>query len=326
VPLDWRAALQTTAKVAAALAFAHSHGIIHRDIKPANIMVLSTGEPKVMDFGVAKREGSELTAGGQILGSPAYMSPEQAGGEVLDARSDLFSLGAVLYELLTTRKAFPGRDLATILMALARQDPPPPSAQVPGLPAAVDAVVARALAKDRARRYPSGTALVEDIEDILAGRPPRHAAVSAPTPAPPPTVARRGPAPASKAPPALDEGATIRGGAGDGGVLSLPAGKRISLAVLSGARQGQVFPLTRALAMIGRSGGGAAADIELEDPEVSRAHAAVECRGGRILVRDLGSTNGTYVEERRVQEKELEDKSEFRVGATRFMLIVSDTD
>ena len=99
-----------------------------------------------------------------------------------------------------------------------------------------------------------------------------------------------------------------------------------ALAVLSGATQGNVFGLSRPTALIGRSGGRAGADIELEDPEVSRAHAVVECRGSRVVVRDLGSTNGTFVDDQRVEERELEDKSEFRVGGTRLMLILSDAD
>ncbi len=87
--LDWREALRTIARVAEALHHAHAHGIVHRDVKPANIMILASGEPKVMDFGVAKLEGGQLTTRGQVLGSPPYMSPEQTQGESLDARSDL---------------------------------------------------------------------------------------------------------------------------------------------------------------------------------------------------------------------------------------------
>src|SRR5260221_9364956 len=88
--LDWREALRTTGRVADALHHAHANGIIHRDIKPANIMVLPTGEPKIMDFGVAKLEAAQLTTGGQVFGSPSYMSPEQADGQALDARGDVF--------------------------------------------------------------------------------------------------------------------------------------------------------------------------------------------------------------------------------------------
>ncbi len=328
--LEWREALRTTARVADALYHAHAHGIIHRDIKPANIMVLPTGEPKIMDFGVAKLDAAHLTTGGEVFGSPSYMSPEQAEGETLDARSDLFSLGAVLYELLTGKKAFPGRDLPTVLLRLAHEDPVAPSALNPGLPPALDAVVARALAKERAARYPNGKALAEDIEDILADRAPRHvAALSAPK-APTTMVARTAPlrpTPVSPAAPrpVVGEG-TVRGVTGQGVGLSLPAGKRVAVAFLSGARQGEVFVLGGPTTLIGRSGGRAGADIELADPEVSRAHAVIECHGSRVAVRDLGSTNGTFIESERIEERDLEDKAEFRVGGTRLMLIVSDAD
>jgi serine/threonine-protein kinase len=313
--LDWRAALRTVARVAEALQHAHAHGIVHRDIKPANIMVLASGEPKIMDFGVAKVDTVHLTTGGRVLGTPHYMSPEQAGGQRLDGRSDLFALGAVLYELLTGKKAFPGPSTPMVLKQLIHEDPVPPSTISPGLPAAVDAVVARALAKQTPARYPSGKDLAEDIDDILADRRPRHleAVPSAKPIAPGVPEAQVG------------EG-TVRAGAGSG-VFALPPGKRVSLAFLSGTRQGEVFVLSRPTALIGRSGGRAGADIELADPETSRAHAVVECHGSRIVVRDLGSTNGTYVEEKRVEEEAtLEDQGEFRVGNTRIMLVVSDAE
>jgi hypothetical protein len=329
--LDWREVLRTAARLAEGLHHAHSHGIVHRDIKPANIMVLATGEPKIMDFGVAKLDAAQLTTGGMVFGSPSYMSPEQAQGHALDARSDLFALGAVLYEMLTGKKAFPGRELATILMRVAHEDPPAPSTVNAAVPPAVDAVLARALAKDPAARYPSGRALAEDLEDVLAGRAPRHVAGwMAPGRPKTGTSPRIGAAPAAPAPtalPAADLGeATIRGGAGKGVGLSLPQDKRVALALLSGPRQGEVYVLSRPTALIGRAEGRAGADIELADPEVSRAHAVVECRGTRILVRDLGSTNGTFVEADRIQERDLEDKAEFRVGSTRIMLIVSDAE
>jgi eukaryotic-like serine/threonine-protein kinase len=315
-PLDWRQALRTVARVAEALEHAHAHGIVHRDIKPANIMVLASGEPKIMDFGVAKVDTVQLTTGGRVLGTPHYMSPEQAGGQRLDGRSDVFALGAVLYELLTGKKAFPGPTTPEVLRRLLHEDPVPPSTMSPGLPAAVDGVAARALAKQTAARYASGKALAEDIEDILAERPPRHlgAAPSA-KPIAPPEVQE----------PLVGQG-TVRAGAGSG-VFALPPGKRVSLAILSGTRQGEVFVLARPTALIGRSGGRAGADIELADPETSRAHAVVECHGSRIVVRDLGSTNGTYVEDERVEEEAtLEDQGEFRVGNTRIMLVVSDAE
>jgi serine/threonine protein kinase len=323
--LDWREAIRTVARVAEALHHAHAHGIIHRDVKPANIMILASGEPKVLDFGVAKLEGAELTVGGKVLGSPSYMSPEQMDGAALDARSDLFSLGAVLYELVTGQKAFGGPDLPTIVKKLAYEDPPPPSSVRSRLPTALDGVVARALAKDPARRYPNGKVLAEDIEDLLADRAPRHLPSSAPSQEQKTLVPQSGPLAIPPARP-IPGASTVTGGAAGGSGLSLPLGKRVSLAFLTGERRGEVFLLARPRALIGRNGGRASADIELSDPEVSRTHALVECHGSRVVIRDLGSTNGTFVGESRIEEQTLEDKSEFRIGGTRIMLIVSDAD
>jgi serine/threonine-protein kinase len=175
LPLEPREALRLTARVAEALHLAHEQGIVHRDVKPGNIMRLASGDPKILDFGIARAPESDLTAAGQVFGTPANMSPEQANGRPLDGRSDLFSLGTVLYHLLTGVRAFHADSLGAILTRVMHDDPPPPSRLVRDLPAGVDAVVARALAKDPAQRYPDGRALAADLTDILEGRPPRLA-------------------------------------------------------------------------------------------------------------------------------------------------------
>jgi len=176
-PLPWREALDITRRSAWALQHAHERGIVHRDVKPANIMVLPSGEPKIMDFGIARLPASELTAAGDLFGTPAYMSPEQASGEVVDARSDLFSLGCVLYQLLSGRKAFEADSVPLILLRVREETAAPPSRRVEGLPPEVDAIVARSMAKSPAQRYPDARSFAEDMEDVLAGRPPRHAEV-----------------------------------------------------------------------------------------------------------------------------------------------------
>jgi serine/threonine-protein kinase len=175
--LDWREALRITARVARALHYAHLQGVVHRDVKPANIMVLHSGEPKLMDFGLAKQQtGQELTRTGQYLGTPLFMSPEQVLGERLDGRSDVFSLGSVLYTLLTGKRAFSADNVPRIMARVAHYDPPLPSEVVTGLPPRVDDVVARALAKAPADRYPVAEQLAEDAEDLLAGLEPRRLA------------------------------------------------------------------------------------------------------------------------------------------------------
>lgn len=173
-PLEWREALGIVRRLAEALHHAHLEGVIHRDVKPANIMILPSGQPKILDFGIAKIEASQLTATGQFFGTPLYMSPEQVLGKKLDSRSDLFSLGALAYGLLTGQQAFGGVGVPHIITRVLSEDPAPPTQAVPGLPPDVDYLIARALAKEPNDRYPSGLVLAEDIGDVLAGRPPRH--------------------------------------------------------------------------------------------------------------------------------------------------------
>ncbi|MCU0242147.1 MAG: serine/threonine protein kinase, partial [Vicinamibacteria bacterium] len=139
-----------------------------------NIMILESGQPKIMDFGIAKIESSQLTAAGQFFGTPLYMSPEQALGQSLDARSDLFSLGALAYGLLTGQNAFGAAGVPRIITRVIHEDPAPPTTIVPGLPADIDYFIARAIAKKPDDRYPSGQAMAEDAADILADTSPRH--------------------------------------------------------------------------------------------------------------------------------------------------------
>jgi eukaryotic-like serine/threonine-protein kinase len=172
--LEWREAFRIAGRLAEGLQHAHARGVVHRDIKPGNVMVLPTGDPKIMDFGIAKLTSSQLTAAGEFFGTPSYMSPEQALGESVDGRSDIFSLGSVTYLMLTGMKAFDAASVPAVLNNVARNEPPPPSRFAPGLPADVDVIVMRALAKRPSERYPDGRTMAEDIEDALAGRPLRH--------------------------------------------------------------------------------------------------------------------------------------------------------
>jgi serine/threonine-protein kinase len=191
VRLPWSQSLGIVRRVAEALQHAHEHGVIHRDIKPANIMLLPSGQPKVMDFGLAKVESAHLTAAGQFFGTPLYMSPEQVLSQKVDARSDIFSLGSVAYALLTGRQAFEGDSVARILARVLNQDPFPPSRLEPALPADVDDLIARALAKSPDSRYKEARELAEDAEDVLAGLTPRHR--TSWTPPPPTLSAERAP-------------------------------------------------------------------------------------------------------------------------------------
>ncbi|HET7292921.1 MAG TPA: serine/threonine-protein kinase [Vicinamibacteria bacterium] len=173
-PVEWRRALRIVRRLAEALGHAHSQGIVHRDVKPGNVMVLAGGDPKIMDFGIAKVATADPTAAGHFFGTPLFMSPEQADGRAVDGRSDLFSLGTIAYALLTGRVPFEAENVARVLHRVLHEDPPPPSEAVPSLPAGIDAMLARLLAKDRALRYAGAEELVEDIDEALAGRSPRH--------------------------------------------------------------------------------------------------------------------------------------------------------
>src|SRR5580658_8590287 len=163
--------LRVATGVASALAEAHRHGVIHRDIKPGNIQITSTGEVKVLDFGLARtaapRAPGEADAATQTIegfsGTPLYMSPEQASGEMLDARSDLFSLGVVLYECLAGKSPFAADTLTSVLARLLTWEPPQPSRLNPQSPARLDRVVLKLLAKDRRERYRSADELLADL-------------------------------------------------------------------------------------------------------------------------------------------------------------------
>jgi serine/threonine-protein kinase len=171
-------ALEVTADVCSALEVAHAAGMVHRDIKPANVMLTSRGDVKVMDFGIARAAaGNESTMTGteSVIGTAAYLSPEQARGEHVDARSDVYSTGCLLYELLTGSPPFTGDSAVAVAYQHVREDPVPPSAFDNGLEqetaATLDAVVLKAMAKNPANRYQSADEMREDLLRAAAGRP-----------------------------------------------------------------------------------------------------------------------------------------------------------
>jgi serine/threonine protein kinase len=159
-------ALLLTEELAEALDHAHGQGVIHRDMKPANILVTPEGHAKIADFGIAKMNQAYITLRGQVLGTPAYMSPEQLEGEHVDQRSDLFSLGAILYRMVTGYGPFQGNSTATVCFKVANRDPIRASALDPELPPELDAVIARAMAKEPSQRYQRGLEFALDLHEL----------------------------------------------------------------------------------------------------------------------------------------------------------------
>ena len=156
-------------QILSALRFAHRHGIVHRDIKPHNVLVDGEGRVKVTDFGIARAGASQMTEAGSIVGTAQYLSPEQARGTNVDQRSDLYSLGVVLYELLTGSAPFGGDTPVEIAMKHLSQVPEPPSVKRPNLPHDLDLLVVRALAKDPDDRYQSAEEMDADLERVARG-------------------------------------------------------------------------------------------------------------------------------------------------------------
>ena len=162
-------AVEYARQILSALRFAHRHGIVHRDIKPHNVLVDGEGRVKVTDFGIARAGASQMTEVGSIVGTAQYLSPEQARGTNVDQRSDLYSLGVVLYELLTGSAPFGGDTPVEIAMKHLSQVPEPPSAKRPNLPHDLDLLVMRALAKDPDERYQSAEEMDADLERVARG-------------------------------------------------------------------------------------------------------------------------------------------------------------
>ncbi len=157
-------ALEIAAQIADGLAYAHLHDVVHRDIKPANIMILSDGRVKIMDFGIARMRTADVrTQTGVVQGSPRYLSPEQVLGKRSDGRADIFSLGVIIYEMVSGQQPFNGIDVNSLMFQIVNFTPPPPSAVNTALPPMLDLIIAKALAKSADERYASIAELAADL-------------------------------------------------------------------------------------------------------------------------------------------------------------------
>ena len=173
-PMPARRAIETIADACQALNFSHQHGIIHRDVKPANIMISKTGAVKVMDFGIARAlaDGNSVTQTAAVIGTAQYLSPEQARGDTVDARSDVYSLGCVLYEILAGEPPFIGDSPVAVAYQHVREDPIPPSQRHEGISPELDAVVLKALAKNPDNRYQTAAEMRADLVKVHSGEAP----------------------------------------------------------------------------------------------------------------------------------------------------------
>jgi eukaryotic-like serine/threonine-protein kinase len=174
-PMEPKRAIEVIADACQALNFSHQHGIIHRDVKPANIMISKAGAVKVMDFGIARAladSGNPMTQTSAVIGTAQYLSPEQARGETVDARSDVYSLGCVLYEILTGEPPFVGDSPVAVAYQHVREDPVPPSQRHGGITPELDAVILKALAKNPENRYQTAADMRTDLIRVHSGEAP----------------------------------------------------------------------------------------------------------------------------------------------------------
>jgi serine/threonine protein kinase len=168
-PLAVAQAVDIAAQVAEGLAYAHQHQVVHRDIKPANIMITPEGRAKIADFGIARMRSSETrTQTGVILGSPKYIAPEQVVGKRADHRSDIFSLGVILYECITGSTPFNGEGLSALMYQITNHDPAPPSSSNSQVPVMLDYIIAKVLAKGPEGRYQSAADFANDLRECKA--------------------------------------------------------------------------------------------------------------------------------------------------------------
>ena len=186
------------AHAAESLAFAHARGVIHRDVKPANLMRVATSSVKIMDFGLAKSVTTKMTHDGALFGTPNYMSPEQVRGETLDGRSDLFSLGIVLYEMLVGAKPFGGDSVSSVLYRIVNEPPHEPAAHLGRVAPELRSIVERALAKRREDRFVDGLEMAASLRRAIEGKPQRPA----------PEAPRGRPRPGAPLPPPRDVATT----------------------------------------------------------------------------------------------------------------------
>ncbi len=341
-PLDWRRMVELTIPVAEALAYAHSHGIIHRDVKPSNILMPQDDWPVLADFGLVKRSEDEkgLTMSGMFMGTPSYIAPEQARDAGVDFRADMYSLGVIMFEMITGRLPFDYENPNKILLAHVMDPPPHPTDLNPDCPSELEAIILKTLAKKPDDRYADVPALVAALRELLSQRaeiepvtePPAAAQPAPKAEAPKSALGRffsrwfggkKEDDPASKTAPqaqlAIDDAddefdQTIQLKLGD---VDQPT-PRLALP----GRDTVLQLPAKDFVIVGRTYGSSHADIDLEPYEaskygVSRQHARLIRNGENWSIDDLNSLNGTFVNDKKLkagQPVQLKDGDRIRVS------------
>ncbi len=287
-------AVEMMRQVALAVDYLHKHGALHRDLKPDNILLRPEPSgslpyrPVIADLGLAKlADGGMLTQDGTAMGTPAYMSPEQATGDKVDARSDIYSLGVMLYELAVGQLPFPARTLSQAIQYHTKQPPPRPISIRPGLPEALEKVILKALAKKPDDRFATAADLASALGQALpTANQAAGAAAQQPTTTGQDNNTR------------LQSGAVESRGSSIFNAFSAPESpSRSQVQVLSPGGDTRSVPLRSPGLVVGRGQG---CDLSLEDAKVTRRHVRIDFDGRECSLVDLGSVNGTYLDNQRL--------------------------